>query len=536
MHKFLNIVFIGGVIFCSALSSMAQNSVWTDMHFMRQSEVWLQANNSAGLKFLPIDTISEISLSGAFDKGSFINYNQSNQNYTYGAQAESYFRLNDKVVLWGSINYKNFTGQNMGASAWIDPDFAPFNIVEYTDTLRGEKTMESYFLKGALSVDLTSKLTLGGHINYSSTNYVKKRDLRHFNMLMDLDLSIGALYSVGNIGELGFNYYYRKRVEETNFDTFGNTDQLYSSLISWGTFWGQVEGFGSDGFTGEDDNNPLIDKINGIAVQLNLHINQQLQFFNEFTLNNREGYYGIKSDITKIYTEHSANVIAYKGVLSYTRPKALHQLNMTFSNNTLENWRTNYYSSYDLESDITYIKYYTPTKVLKQTKRQANLEYMLHKDYKGYCPKWSLSVAATYNNREQNASVYPLYRNQSINQFIGKLNISRNITVNKHQYTVQLGTRFSSGNGTALDAGTYGSSTTNTSSLRSTDFNLYREFEYLTCTSTSVNGGFRYSTLWHKNNIRAYAQINYERTKAIDLQYISGDVFDAIHFRIGCAF
>jgi hypothetical protein len=64
MYKILAIaIFIGGAIFCSALPSWAQEkAMWADMQFIRQSEVWLMNNNAAGLKYLPVDTISEISL------------------------------------------------------------------------------------------------------------------------------------------------------------------------------------------------------------------------------------------------------------------------------------------------------------------------------------------------------------------------------------------------------------------------------------------------------------------------------------------
>jgi hypothetical protein len=538
MQKFGKIAaFIGGAILYSALYSNAQEkSAWTNLHFVRQSEAWLSGNNAAGLKYIPVDTISEISFSGAFDKGSFVNYNQSKQSYSYGAQAESYFRLSKKVVLFGSISYDNFTGKNMGASVWIDPEYAPFNLVEYADTTRGEKSMETYHLTGATAIDLSKKLTVGGKIDYLAANYVKKKDLRHFNMLMDLNLSLGAMYQIGALAEVGLNYNYRKRVEETNFDSYGNTDRTYSTLISWGTFWGQVEGFGSEGFTGKDDNNPLVDKINGLSLQINLNLNHRLRLFNEFTINKREGYFGVKSDQRKVYTEHSADVLAYKGRLSYTREKALHLLHLQASNGKLENWKNNYYFDHDSESGVTYVKYNTPTKVLLRTNRQVSLEYQLHIDYDDFNPKWSIIAGADYTNREQKVAVYPLYRNQTVNQIIGRLNVKRNFVLGKNQYTFLLGGRFSGGSGTPLDAGTYASSTDDTSTLRSTDFNLYREFEYLTATCITAQAGFKLSRLLKQSKIRALAGINYERTNAADVEFINGDTFNSVSLSVGCSF
>ena len=537
MHKTVKIAaFIGGVL-CSAFHSHAQEKTpWTDLSFVRQSEAWLTGNNAAGLKYTPVDTISEISFSGTFNKGSFVNYNQSDQSYSYGGLAESYYRLNKKVVLFGNISYNNFMGKNMGASAWIEPDFAPFNIVEYTDTTRGEKSMESYLLTGATSIDLSRKLTIGGKIKYLSANYVKKKDLRHLNMLMDLNLSLGILYQMNAWGELGLNYNYCKRVEETNFDTYGNTDRTYSTLISWGTFWGQVEGFGSEGFTGENDNNPLVDKTNGLSLQLNLHITPRIRYFNEFTLNKREGYFGVQSDQTIVYTDHSANIYLYKGRLSYRRPKALHQLHLQASNENLENWKTNYYFDADPASGIDYVKYNTPTKVLLRTNRQIAVEYQLHVDYTDFNPAWSFVAGASYKEQEQKVSVYPLYRNQSVNQFIGNLHVKRNIVSDKNQYTFLLGSSLSSGSGTALDAGTYAGSTDNSTNYRSTDFNLYREYEYLTATCITMQAGFKYARLLKQNKIRAFVEVNYERKKAHDIEYSNGNSFNTIRFNIGCSF
>jgi hypothetical protein len=355
-------------------------------------------------------------------------------------------------------------------------------------------------------------------------------------MLMDLNLSLGAMYQIGRFAELGLNYDYRKRVEETNFDSYGNTDRTYSTLISWGTFWGQVEGFGSEGFTGKDDNNPLVDKINGLSLQINLNLNHRLRLFNEFTINKREGYFGVKSDQRKVYTEHSADVLAYKGRLSYTREKALHLLHLQASNDKLENWKNNYYFDHDSESGVTYVKYNTPTKVLLRTNRQVSLEYQLHIDYDDFNPKWSIIAGADYTNREQKVAVYPLYRNQTVNQIIGRLNVKRNFVLGKNQYTFLLGGRFSGGSGTPLDAGTYASSTDDTSTLRSTDFNLYREFEYLTATCITAQAGFKLSRLLKQSKIRALAGINYERTNAADVEFINGDTFNSVSLSVGCSF
>lgn len=506
------------------------------MSFIRQSEAWLSGNNAAGLRYTPIDVISEIDISAAFNKGSFVDYNQSAQSSSYGVQAGTYYRLNKRTMLFGRISYQNSTGQDMGASVWIDPGFAPFNLVEFSDTTRGEKTMETYHLTGATAIDLSSKLTLGGKIDYRAANYVKKRDLRHLNMLMDLNLSIGALYQMLPCAKLGVNYQYRKRVEETNFDSYGNTDRSFNTLISWGTFWGPVEGFGSEGFTGEGDNNPLVDKMNGFSLQLDLTMTPYLRWFNEISTNQREGYFGVKSDQTKIYTEHNAHALTYNSHLKYSRPKAMHLFLLRATEDKLDNWKNNYYFDYDVGSGVTFVRYKTPTKVLKRTFRQASLGYQLHIGHWDFNPKWSFMADAGYWSREQSVSVYPFFRNQTINQFHGKLQVERNISRGRNQYSFLLGIGFSSGNGTALDAGVYGGSADKESSLQSTDFNLYREYEYLTATSIATQAGFKYSMLLNDDKTRVFAGLRHGMEKASAVSYLKGDCFNTLLLSVGCSF
>jgi hypothetical protein len=99
-----------------------------------------------------------------------------------------------------------------------------------------------------------------------------------------------------------------------------------------------------------------------------------------------------------------------------------------------------------------------------------------------------------------------------------------------------LGGRFSGGSGTPLDAGTYAGSTDDTSTLRSTDFNLYREFEYLTATRITTQAGFKFSRLLKQSKIRAFANIDYERTKAADVEFMNGDTFNSVSLSVGCSF
>lgn len=536
MQKLIYILLILGGALCSALSTTAQKAAWADIGFAKQYEAWLSSSNASGLKYSPIDTISTVELYTTFRKGDFINYNQSNNSYNLGGQAESYFRLNPKVVFYGNICYNNFNGKNMGGSAFIQPEVAPFNIVEYADSTRGEKKMERYKLAGATAVSLNNKLSLGGRIDYTAANYSKVKDLRHTNKLMDLNLSIGAMYKIGNIADLGLNYIFRKRVEELTFKVYGKTDEIYNSLISWGAFWGATETFSDNGFTGSGDNKPLTDKYNGASLQIGLNLSSRLDFFNEFSYMRRQGYFGIDSYSSIIYTEHSSNIIQYNGSLSLKQKRILQVLNLKLNYEKLENLKNNYSTIYVPEQSISYTEYYEPSKVLNKTNTNLTIEYQAHIDYNNFNPKWSFGIGADFRNRELTASIYPYYRKQSINQTIGRLSAERNFIKGINMYNIRLGGQFSSGSGTVKDDGTYLSPTEGQSPPRSTDFNLYREYEYLTINSIKANVGLGYSRLLTEHKIRGYARIDYQFTKAQDIKYIDGDTFNELSLVVGCSF
>ena len=143
---------------------------------------------------------------------------------------------------------------------------------------------------GAVSADLSKKITIGGKVDYTAANYAKQKDLRHVNKLLDMNVTVGVSYLLNKQIELGANYYYRRSTEGLLLDMYGTTDQIYNSLISYGSFFGVMEQFGENGYTKEGEEKPLFNEYHGGALQLKWHILPKLQFFNEFAYKSRSGY------------------------------------------------------------------------------------------------------------------------------------------------------------------------------------------------------------------------------------------------------
>ena len=271
--------------FCSArVAAQSNNRLFQDFDFVKSYDARLLAN-PAGLCYLPVSGIAMAELKGSLQKGKLVDYYQSDNSLSTELKTESYYRLNSRIVMHGSVRYHYFQGQHMGGSALIDPTHAPFNIVEYTDTTRGTKQKETYQLVGGLGYNFRHGLKLGVNIDYTATNYTKRKDLRHRNKMLDMTLSSGFLYPVRPSFEIGASYRYRKRVEGVFFNIYGNTDRNYTSLIDFGAFYGRAEGFTTtgDGYTSGKTERPLVDQYHEGDVQVDWHITPRMLFHTNFS-------------------------------------------------------------------------------------------------------------------------------------------------------------------------------------------------------------------------------------------------------------
>jgi len=530
-------MLLGGIFFPANVAAQKNGTgAWRDFDCVARSEAWLSGYNASGLTRLPnsVQTISIAEIFANKSDGEFINYSQSNNSFTFGAQTESFFRLSNKTVLYGKVDYKNFTGQNMGGSAFINPDYNAFNIDELGAAARGEKSLEQYGLIGAIGVNLSPRLSLGGKVDYLTANYAKHKDLRHKNSLLDLTATIGAAYQLTGAIEVGANYIYRRSVESIEFDIYGNTDQVYSPLIDFGAFYGRTELFGESGYT--KDKLPVFNQFNGAALQVNLKIKQNLGFFNEFSYLSRSGQYGTQTtSVTSVtYTEHKGTVMAYSGVLSFIQKQNQHLLKINLNNDQLTNWE-NIFMRQNTPGGLSETIYLGKTQVLDRNRTTAGLEYTAQLNVQDYCPEWLLKVGANFDNRRQTVSLYPYFRKQNIYSWNSYLFANKNITSEKNQYGISLKFLYGSGGGDVYNDGLYATPSDDLHQPVSSDYNLYREYEYLTANRIAGNIGCSYSRIINRG-LRGYVHIEYGLTKAFDIKNLDGSQFGSANLSIGCNF
>ena len=530
----IGLLLTGGVLYSAG--AVAQNSnPGSSFEYIKNQSAWLTSENAAGLNNL---SIKEASLAEVYfnkNNGLFIDYYQSDNSYSLGALCESFLRHNEKTVFYGKVDYTNFAGKHMGGSAFYDPSYHPFDIVEYADSTAGTKKMETYLLTGAISTIVSPKFVVGAKIDYVATSYFKTKDLRHTNDLMDMKITAGLRYLFSKRLDAGINYYYRRSTEGITFQSMGNTDQQFNSLISFGSFLGRQERFGESGYTTENSNTPFFNEFHGVSFQLELWPKNRVRFFNELGIKWRNGYFGKHASTSVLFTEHKSTTFNYRGVLSFTKNTSVHQLELKLEEENLKNFENAYRKETSSGGNST-IVYYGKTQMLKRKKILASAEYTGTLHVKNTIPVWVLQANANFFERDQTVSVYPSYRKQTIHQLQFGVFVQRNSICKANMYSIYLGGNYIAGGGIPNKDGIYNSSSTSSKNPAvSLDRYLFREYEYLTASRITPTTGFRYTRFLHSNHTSLYSDLSCRFTKAFSVSYL-GTTMQTITLAVGCTF
>lgn len=510
-----------------------------DMNLVKYSNAWLRSDNAAGMFTLPVNNISLAEVYLDKSNGKYVNYFESDNSYQYGAKAESFYKIGEKVVVYGNIGYSKFSGKNMSGSILINPDFNSFNITEVNDSTAGKKDSELYHLIGAISVEAHSGLRLGGKVDYRAQNYAKFKDLRHRNELTDLALTVGASYNIGNRVNIGANYYYRRSIEELYFKQYGNNEVYKLSMfISYGNFYGRRESYNASGTSIELINNnikPMVNLFHGGNIQLDWNISNSLNFFNEFTYKSRTGYLGLKSLGEVAYTEHEGDILGYRGEFSLKNNNNSHVFVMNLGQEKMKNYEKNYTEEKEVVGGATFIKYAGRNLVSNKTEYAVGLEYFSFLGIKEFVPLWTLKANADFYERKGRTSLYPYYRKQNLHYINIGVGGERNFINGKNIYTISLGVNYHFGDGTAKKDGGYVSPTEEQTAPETMDQYLNAEFEYLTASNISADTSFKYSRMIN-HNVWGYAVISGNVKNGFDIEYAQGKTYVSTQIKIGCSF
>ncbi|MET0464939.1 MAG: DUF6850 family outer membrane beta-barrel protein [Chitinophagaceae bacterium] len=522
---------LGGVLISAMSVAQSPDSTLPDLQYIRQGHPWLNSDQATGLQFMREGRVSLASVTTRKSDGEFRNFYQSGNSFGLNANTEAIYRLNPKVVFAGKVDYEYFNGKKMGGSVFIDPYSHAMDIDENADSTTGSKTLESYFLQGAVSAQVTSRFTLAGSVNYTAANYAKLRDLRHVNKLLDLDAQAGASYKLSSSITLGASYTYSRRIESVSFAIQGNTDRQYLSLINFGSFFGLSQLHSDQGYTGQA--RPLTDSRHTVAGQVGWSVAPGIELFQQFSYQLRSGYYGERGLATIVFTEHEGNRYASTTGLSIKKAGSLQYIRLTGTVDKLENFE-NVYTISTAPGGNSAVTYIGQNKVMNSNKTYLEGEYSHYWDIRNDQPLWSVHFLGDYTSRDQTVIRYPYYRVQQYNNYHASVTAKRSWLVNTCLLSASLGLGYGGGTGVPKTDGVYVPPSSSQIPPGSRDIYLQQEYEFFTSPQVALQPSFRVSRNVNRN-VQAFINLSASLTRAWKTVY-NGSDFRVIALTVGCSF
>ena len=531
------ILFTGMLTFHVSPTPAQDSLLLRDYQFVKQQDVWLTGRNNAALTRFASQNIVEAEAALTKGNGSFVDYYQSSNTLEADVHIESIYRLNARTVFFGAIQYNNWSGKDMTGSAFIDPTRKPFNLTEDSLTNAGKKHRDTYKLTGGFGIDVYQGLSLGARIDYTSANYAKYKDLRHKNKLMDLSVTAGVYAPVAAWLNVGADYNYHRNTESLEFATYGKSEKVYKTLIDYGSFIGAVEQFGNEGYTDKTREMPLFEDAHGGAVQIEVLPMSGLSVFGSLTFSHGTGYYGRQSPYTITYTNHKRDITKASLSLSHNLSStSKHRLDLTFAQEKLNN-KAETFRALTNQNGATYYEYYDPTETGDKRWRDLNIGYTLHWGINGELPTWTIAANYHWMQRQQQAYLFPYYRQQQLSYNAMGICCTRNFLCQKGVWTVSVNGGFQKGSGEPFEDGTFVNPSSKQTAPATMNAFLWQEYQYLTAAQYNIGLAVKYAFIFPGTRLKTHCRASVDHRKANELFSVyGGKRHTSYGIAIGCTF
>lgn len=224
--------------------------------------VLLLPNKGKGKK-----AVSYAGINGVYMAGGFRSADEAVSAWGAGAEAATIMHL-PKISMAGSFSFAQKDGKDMAGSMFIHPDYYPIDAVEFTP---GRKTLQEYGFSGGFSSELSSHWLFGAKIDFKSANYSKRKDIRHTNFALDIEVVPSCLYRSGN-WNLGVSYIFRKTSEYIKAERLGSASaDTYYAFLDKGLVWGTYQVWSGNGLHLAEagiDRLPVKENTHGAGLQV----------------------------------------------------------------------------------------------------------------------------------------------------------------------------------------------------------------------------------------------------------------------------
>jgi len=313
------VALAAAAMLCSALAALAQTRPYDKA--VREN-LWLAGTNAAGLREDRSADISYVELYGGLERGGLRREWESPSPWRAGAEARTVKHL-ERFSMKGGFSFEQMSGPEMCGSMSLRPGAYPLDVIEFTP---GKKTRQTYTFDGAISTDLSGGWRLGAAMDFTSSNYAKRKDLRHTNYLLDMTVTPGISYTTpsGDLS-LGVNYIFRKSSEGIVAEQVGTGESSYYAFLDKGLMYGKYEVWTGSGVHLDEagvQGFPLKEHFHGIGLQMGVSRDYYLDI--EYLYG--DGSAGEKQSVWYRFPSHNVNLRASAVFRSQRRTVYLHEV------------------------------------------------------------------------------------------------------------------------------------------------------------------------------------------------------------------
>lgn len=216
--------------------------VFNDYEQVLRANFWQDGSNPVGIRqHISGKSASYAEFYGTVSNGGFRQSHEAATPWSAGAKARSTMHL-DKFSMQGSFSFEQAQGNDMCGSMFVNPGYYPVDALEFTP---GRKIRQSYSFDGAISVDVAEQWRVGVGIDFLSSNYAKRKDLRHSNYLLDMSFTPGVVWH-SERWSVGLDAIVRKTADTPTAKQIG-TKETYDAFLDKGLYYGKLENWEGSG-------------------------------------------------------------------------------------------------------------------------------------------------------------------------------------------------------------------------------------------------------------------------------------------------
>ncbi len=245
-----------------------------NIYDLKVDNPWLNGGNAAALSYNPGFNFSYVEAMTDYSEGAFGNAYTADYDNHYKLNAASYIRLKD-IYLSGAFGYAYNYKRNIQWYGLLHPYSTPFLMA---DSIPGTYNLESFFIRGGLSIPLSAHWTFGSYLNYTTAAGAKGKDLRNKNTFMDFNFQPSILFHTNHIA-VGMHLSYERSTENVEYTSMGSNQKNIYLYFFEGMWFCNREVFG----TGTEKSRTKSDEHFGGGLQFQI-TGAQVKFYNEFSM------------------------------------------------------------------------------------------------------------------------------------------------------------------------------------------------------------------------------------------------------------